>query len=315
MARVFFCNPTWNSRRFSIRFAHEFAAMGGESRAEGCEPKSPRFRMALDGILQRCQHTRAAHVSIVPKNLPGFLEGVGMERAFEGIDHIPTTGMGENAVGFGGALLEKPRDRLRGESWNLPVELVFEAAVGIDEPDFFPVLGLMQRLEVRELPSVGSVLRAPESGGRTVSEKTKTHQDSGIVIEVERGGAHFDGDRRDQGAGIGGKVAACRLQEGKGGSASEAQEILEKDVLTHPEEFRHMAGWAGAEVAGAAADQKGIDVAGIHPGFFAGFLERCGRESRGVPFIQGMEAAGVELENRWEVGFTETPGFDAGVAE
>ena len=200
--------------------------MGCESRPEGCEPKPPRLRMAFDRLLQRCQNTGAAHVSIVPENRAGFLEFVAAQRAFKGLDHIPSPGMGDDAVGFGGSLFKKPGDRLCRQTWHLTVELVFESAVGIHEANFFAVLRLVKCLKIRESPAVDAALRAPESGSRSIPEKTQTHEHAGIIVQIESGGADLDGNRGDQCIGIGGEIAARRFQKGERGSASETQKIL-----------------------------------------------------------------------------------------
>ena len=71
-----------------------------------------------------------------------------------------------------------------------------------------------------------------------------------------------------------------------------------------------MAAWPRAQVAGAAANQKSVDLARAYSGFVAGFLEGIGPEARCVEFIKRMEAAGVALENRWQVWFAEVPSFD-----
>ena len=76
-----------------------------------------------------------------------------------------------------------------------------------------------------------------------------------------------------------------------------------------------MAAWPGAEVAGAAADQKRVNLTGIHACLLARFFEGLGREARRMVFIKGMKTAGIALENRGQIGFAEAPGFDSGVAK
>jgi hypothetical protein len=70
--------------------------------------------------------------------------------ALNGVDDISPAGMSDDPPRRIGTHFIKLRDGLCGEIGDFAVELVFEASTGIDEADFFPVLGLVDGSEILE---------------------------------------------------------------------------------------------------------------------------------------------------------------------
>ena len=155
---------------------------------------------------------------------------------------------------------------------------------------------------------------APDARGGSVTEEAGADEHAGIVIEEEGGGADFDGDAGDNGVGLRGEHGLGGAQGGDGGAAAEADDVLEKGVGAETKIFRDVAGHAGAEVAGAGADEQGVELVGAQSG--AG--ERGG-EGAGGEFGRGESEGGVELvgrvvENVFDVGHGEVALRDATVA-
>ena len=65
--------------------------------------------------------------------------------------------------------------------------MVFEAAVGIDKADFFPVLGLVDGSKILETQLTALVFRFPDGGGGSIAKKAEADEDAGLVVEVKGG--------------------------------------------------------------------------------------------------------------------------------
>ena len=124
--------------------------MGGKSGAEGGEPDLTGVGVVDDGFLERGEDARAADVSVLAQDGASFVERVRGESVLDGEDDIAPAGVGNEAVRRGGFFLKELKHGPGGEFGDFAVELVFEAALGIHETDFFTVLGLVEGLKSME---------------------------------------------------------------------------------------------------------------------------------------------------------------------
>ena len=74
--------------------------MSGETGAEGGEPERFVFGGVFYSFFQRKEDRGAGHVAVAAEDFAGFGELKGWQRGFDGFDHIATTGVGDDLVGF-----------------------------------------------------------------------------------------------------------------------------------------------------------------------------------------------------------------------
>ena len=126
--------------------------------------------------------------------------------------------------------MKKAFDDWGGDFGDRAVELVAQFSRLIGEAEEFPVLGMMGGVEVVKLIAGFSGGVGPNTGGGTVAEETGANKDARIVIEIKGGRADFDGDDRDGGIGVGGKVAFGAAECRDGCATAEADDVLEVSV-------------------------------------------------------------------------------------
>ena len=153
-----------------------------------------------------------------------------------------------------------------------------------------------------------------DGGRRAIAEEAERDQDTGVVIDVKGGGGNLHGD---DGNGVGrvrGEVSVRGAEGGDGRAAAEADEIAEVGVGAKAEAFRDVARGAGAEVAGAGAEEKGIEMRGGEAGFIQGFGEGFGGEGGGVRLEGAVQRLRVLPKYGGEIGSGELAVADAGAA-
>lgn len=100
---------------------------------------------------------------------------------------------------------------------------------------------------------------------------------------------------------------------GDGCSTAETDEVTEIGVRAEAGFFSYVAGGSRAQVAGAGAEEEGIDFPGADCGFFDCFLESLVGKGRVCRFEGVVELLSVLLEGILEVCLTELTLLDAGI--
>ncbi len=98
---------------------------------------------------------------------------------------------------------------------------------------------------------------------------------------------------------------------GDGGTAAEADEIAEIGVGAQAEEFRDVAGRAGAEIASAGTNKEGVDFFRVKVGLGKGLGESLGGKGRRVGFEGSVELLRALVKHGAEIGGGELAGGDA----
>lgn len=222
------------------------------------------------------------------------------QHAFDCFDHVAAAGMGEDLIGIGGALFVKLGDSGGRDAGDGAVELVLQLAGGIDEADFLAFFGLVDGGEIFRKPIAGISLAGPDRGRCAIAENAEADEDTGIVIDVKRGGANFHGDDGDGGVWIRREKSLRGAQRGNGGTATEADEIDEISIGAKADFFRDMAGDARAEVAGAGAEEQRVERGNVEVGGDEGFFEGGDGEFRRFAFVIFVELLRVAGEERFD---------------
>ena len=292
--------------------------MRTETRAETHEPEIAgvgTWSRVAQRNLQREQDGGAAHVAMCGEDAGAAGERMGCDHWREGGEDILSAGMrdhgGDGArAAFGPELCDSTGREIRHGA----VEEIAELALALLETEFVAIGGLVMRLKGKRPQAIRARLGAPDGGGRAVTEKAGTDEDAGIIIEVERGGADFHGDARDGGVGIGRKHMAGRAQGGNGRAAAETDEILEKGIGAQPEFFGDVTRDAGAEIAGAGADQERVEVGGAKTNRGQRSRECARRQGGCLGAKDGVELVGGAFENVINLWRGEVSGRDAMIA-
>ena len=289
--------------------------MRGKTCSEGGEPEGIRVRVCAEAFLQGEEKGGAGHIAVAAEDFAGFGEVEAGEGGFEGFDDIAAAGVSQDLVGLFWKSFKKDGDGLSGEVGDAAVELVFEFSGGVNEADFLAIGGDVVGVEVFEFPSgFRGGLAGEEEGGGAITEEAEGDEDAGVVIDVEGGGGGLDGDDCDVMVGVRGEVSVGGAESGDGGAATEAYEIAQVGIGAEAEAFGNVAGGAGAEVAGAGAEEEGIDFLRCEAGFSQGFGECFGGECGGVDFEGAVQRLCVLPEDGGEIGGGELAVADAGVA-
>ncbi len=133
-------------------------------------------------MLKRCEDARAADVAVLAKNLACGAQLVRGDRALDGLDHIASTGVRDEALGVGRPHFKKLGDRFSCKSGDIAMELVFQAPTGINEADFFPVFGFVDGPEVLEAELPALVFAFPDGSGCSVAKEAEADEHPGLVI-------------------------------------------------------------------------------------------------------------------------------------
>ena len=94
---------------------------------------------------------------------------------------------------------------------------------------------------------------------------------------------------------------AGATQRRNGGTAAQANNVLKVGVPPHIHLFGYVTGDSRADVPGACADQKGVDLPRIHVRFFQRSQQGCARENRSFPLEYLVKILGIELEYPIEI--------------
>ncbi len=119
--------------------------------------------------------------------------------------------------------------------------------------------GQVEGLEAMKAELVAGGFLPPECGCCPISEEAEADKNTGVVIQIKRGGGNLDSDCGNSGGGVCGEDSACGFEEGEGGTAAEAEEVLQEGVGPEAKAFGNVAAQARAEVSGAGADEESID--------------------------------------------------------
>ena len=253
------------------------------------------------------------------EDFAGGGEVVARKFCGNGVDHVLAAGVGNDAAdGFGVELLDSALveecDGVGGEIGNGGSEEVAEFSVAVLEADFVAVRGVVMGVEAEAAKLSGLGRALPDGRSGAIAEETGADEDAKIIVEVEGGGAHFDGDTRDDGLRVAGENAIDGAEGGDGGAATESSKVLEVSIGAKAELLGHVAGHAGTKVTGTGADDQGIDFWGGDSGSIEGGLERGSGEGGGGATKLGIEFVRIHLKNTRESGDGKLPRIDAGVA-
>ncbi len=182
------------------------------------------------------------------------------------------------AGGFRPSAREQPGNRGCGELRHGWVEEVAQFAIALLKAQPVAVGREVQRVEAVAAPAAGARRAPPDGRRRAIAEEARADDHAGIVVEVEDGGADFDGDASDGGARVGREDVAGGAERRNRGAAAETDEVLEKRVGAQAELLGDVAGEAGAEIAGAGADEEGVELIRAEIGLGEGGGERAGGE-------------------------------------
>jgi hypothetical protein len=164
-------------------------------------------------------------------------------------------------------------------------------------------------------PVQGGAIRPGRRGnhGRTraVAEQAGADQHAGIVVEIERGRADLDADRQRVPCLARRQNRFRRAQVGDGRAAALADQVERKRVRPETEAFDHVTGEAGAKIAGAGADDDGVDGVLVEAGLLQRALRRLCGQRRGVLGETVVQRVGNEFEGEAEVGQREIARADA----
>lgn len=119
--------------------------------------------------------------------------------------------------------------------------------------------GQVEGLKAMKAELVACRFVVPEGGSRAVAEEAEADEHAGVVIQIKRGGGNLDSDCGNSSGGICREDPPCGFEEGEGGTAAEAEEVLQEGVGLEAEAFGNVAAQARAEVSGAGADEESID--------------------------------------------------------
>ncbi len=293
--------------------------MRAEPGAEGDEPEVTGAvgRFFVEGAVEGEENGRAAHVAEVAEHFAAGVERMRSDDGLDGVEDIAAAGMRDNA-GDGARAAAGPQfaNGSGGEFRDGAVEEVAEFAVALLEPKLVAVGGEMKRIEIEgaERNGMGGRFGAPDRSGGTVGEEAGADENAGIVVEVKRGGADFDGDAGDGRVGVGGENVAGAAQHGNGGAAAEADEILKKGVGAKAELFGDVAGQAGAEIARAGADEERVEIGRTKMKLVESGREGAACERGCFVTKAGVELVGREVEDVGELGGREVAFGDAVIA-
>jgi len=188
-------------------------------------------------MLQRCEDAWAADIAVLAQDFAGCVQLVSGNRALNGLDHIASTGVRDEALGVGRPHFKKLGDRFSSKGGNIAMQLVFEPTPGIDETDFFTVFGFVNGPEVLESELLALVLTFPDGSGGSVTKKTEADEHAGLVIQVKSSGGNFHGYCSYGGLGIRSEETARGFKKRQGRAAAEAEQVLEKGTRADSEDF------------------------------------------------------------------------------
>ena len=108
--------------------------------------------------------------------------------------------------------------------------------------------------------------RREHGGAGAVAEQAGADQHAGVVVEVHRRAAHLDADRQHVRRRAGADQRSAELQVRQRRGAALADEVEGLHVGAQPEPLDDVAREARAQIAGAGADDDGVDRRRIEPG-------------------------------------------------
>ena len=132
---------------------------------------------------------------------------------------------------------------------------------------------------------------------RAVAEQAGADQNSGVVIHEESRAANFDADGEHSFCAASGENRLARAQVRQGRAAALAHQVEGKYILAQAELFADVAGEAGAQIAGAGADQHGINCFRRTVRIFQGSTRGFGGERRRVRGEAGLQSVGRPVKN------------------
>lgn len=304
-----------------LRGQSQSTAVGAEAGAEGGEPPVLRSGrpVGVQRLLQCKQDGRAAHIAVAAKGFAGGGEVVSRKFCRDGVDHILAARVRNDATdrvrvrGLDRALVEVG-DCLGGEGGDRRFEQVAEFAVTVFKPNFIPIGGIVKRIEIEAAELSGLGRSFPNGGGGPVAEEARADEHAEVVIEVEGGGANFDGYTGYGCLRVPGENTINRAERGNGGAATESDKILQVGIVAQPQLFGQVAGHPGTEVAGAGAHHESIEIVRGDAGLRQGRAQRGGGEDRGGAAKLGVELICIHIKDTTEIGHRELARRDPGVA-
>ena len=132
---------------------------------------------------------------------------------------------------------------------------------------------------------------------RAIAKQAGADQHAGIVIEIGCRAAHFDADGQNPPGPSPSQQGFSHTPVGHRGAATLPDEIERKHAQPQPKALGDVAGQSRAQIAGAGADDEGVDVTGFAARAGQGALCRLRGEGRGVAREPGVQGVGVQVES------------------
>jgi len=166
------------------------------------------------------------------------------------------------------------------------VELIAEPALTIDKADLLALLRCMHRGEAAEAPAT-HVAGIQDRCGCAIAKQAQADKHAGIIADIEGCRTDLHSHHCDAMRGMGSEIVTGRTKCGQRGTTARAGVVDEVGRRGEVRGFGDVAAEAGAEVAGAGADEERIDAGSI--GLLQGIAQRSCCESGGFAlegFIQ-----------------------------
>ena len=115
---------------------------------------------------------------------------------------------------------------------------------------------------------------------RAVAKQTGADEHAGIVVEIKCRAANLDADGQDFLGAFGGQQGLGGAQIGQRRAAALADQIQREDIRAQTEPFTHVTGKARTQIAGAGADEHGVNFRGRATGVLQGAVARLPRPAQ-----------------------------------
>ena len=203
-----------------------------------------------------------------------------------------------------------------GERRHLARQDVAQHAVLLLEHQRLALTRLDQRGTVLPFDGPAALARRGREHGRAgaVAEQAGADQHARVVVQVHRRAAHLDADRQHVRRRAGADQRSAQLQVRQRRGAALADEVEGLHVGAQAEPFDDVAREARAQIAGAGADDDGVDRRRIEPGRGERARPGLGGERRRMGEKAPIERVGVDREHLVERIEREPARLDAVVA-
>jgi len=296
-----------------------------ESRAERRHPPETVGHGVMQRTFEHEKNGRAAQVAEFAQH-GGAVANVGFRQAKlvpQRQQHVASAGVQNPAgdaiafhAGSGERFGKKFRGFVTGDLRDLRQQNVSQHPVFVIEPERVAFVGSEARRTRFPFDAAAVQLRfiREHRRARAVAKEARADEHAGIVIKIKRRAANFDADGQDFSRAAGGKQSFRRAQIGQGRAAALADEIECEHIRTQTEPFADIAGETGTQIAGASADEHGVNFIGFAVRVLQRVLRGLGGQCGRVLGETGVERVGRQIENFGNRFQRQVTGGDAVVA-